>query len=146
MVATKTKLIGLTVIAEICLYGTSRTGAGYLVTMMTGDMFGQHQPDVTRSFTEAVFKAVAGVWQRAGGYEDRQAWRELGAVRVFHPGGEFYSDIPLSEPCPNYGSLTSQPVTEGMGHVISIQELLAHQVARREVAAVSWSIQKGPGL
>ncbi len=137
---------GKTVVAEIALYGTSKIGAVYLVMTKDGELFGQSEPSVQRSFTAAVWLAVDDILKRAGDWTTREAYTLLGAVRVFHPGGEFFTDIPLDQPVPTYGSLTSQPVTMDLMHVVSVQEIGQAQAARKEVAAVAYSIPKGPGL
>ena len=46
---------------EICLYGTSKTGAGWLA-MFAGRMAGNGDSVETRSFTEAVWMAAKALY------------------------------------------------------------------------------------
>lgn len=132
--ATTTTTTGKTLIADICLYGTSQVGAGYLVMTKEGHLFGRSEPNPRTTFTEAVFLALDEIVHRAAadGYEARQAVMDLGVVRVFHPGGEQFSDIELGKAWPYYGDLARHPVTADMMHVVTVQEIQQAQAARRE--------------
>jgi hypothetical protein len=92
------------VVAEICLYGTSAIGAGYIAAAPDGQgglwMSGTGDPVQGRPFTEAIFQAVEDL---------KVAGITSGLVQVFHPGGEYVSTIDLDQPIPTYGSLTSKP-------------------------------------
>src|SRR5579863_4882554 len=82
-------------VAEICLYGSSQHGTGWLAcipplagrdphTKSLGD--GELHP---RSFTESVWLACEAI-ERAGITQ--------GTVRVFAAGGKFMADVNLSRP------------------------------------------------
>ncbi len=88
-------------VAEICLYGTSRTGAGWLVALPGGRMLGNGEPAADRSFTQAVWAALDAI-RREG---------TAGPVRLFDAGGERCTTVHTSG-CKWYGDLTweSAPV------------------------------------
>lgn len=90
------------VVADICLYGIRQTGAGWLAVTKDGRAFGTGDPMKDRSFTEAVYQAVAAI---------EAAGTRAGLVRIFHPGGEFMTVVALGA-VPNYGSMASVPVPE----------------------------------
>jgi hypothetical protein len=77
-------------VADICLYGTHETGAGYIAATRDGSHFGNGEPRTGRTFTEAVWIAV-GALEAAGGLE-------AGRVRVFAPGGERMAWMELTSP------------------------------------------------
>jgi hypothetical protein len=109
-----------TVVADICLYGTSRTGAGFLGCVMPhGQTFGTGDPVAGRTFTEAIWLAQDAI--RALGVR-------AGKVRVFHPGGEFMSVIDLNT-ITTYGSLASVPAPQ---FTISADALIAAAERGRE--------------
>lgn len=88
-------------VAEICLYGTSQTGAGFYALADTGQRFGTGTPIAHRSFTEAVWDACD---------ELRAAGVTSGKVRIFAPGGERFAVVEIGEHVPNYGSLSFEAV------------------------------------
>lgn len=86
-----------TVVADICLYGTSYTGAGYLgVRFPHGQSFGTGEPVKHRTFTEAIWHGLADL---------RDAKVTDGQVRIFDAGGERMASIGLHESV-TYGTLT----------------------------------------
>lgn len=76
-------------VADICLYGSSRTGAGWIARAEDGAMFGDGEPRGDRSFTEAIWIAV-GALEGAG--------LKAGRVRVFAPGGVQVAWMELTRP------------------------------------------------
>ena len=96
-------------VADICLYGTHTTGAGYLgliapaaAPMLARDeaMFGTGEPVAGRSFTEAVFEAVTVLRERGV---------VAGVARIFAPGGERVAVVELSRTIPTFGDLGVAP-------------------------------------
>lgn len=86
------------VVADICLYGSRRVGAGYLGVMLPhGQTFGTGEPVATRSFTEAVFAGVRDLADRGV---------RAGLVRIFDAGGERMAVVDLGQAVPYYGSLS----------------------------------------
>jgi hypothetical protein len=92
-------------VADICLYGTHATGAGYLgliapaaAPMLAREeaMFGTGAPVAGRSFTEAVFEAVTVLRERGV---------VAGTVRIFEPGGERVAVVDLGRAVPTYGDM-----------------------------------------
>jgi hypothetical protein len=83
-------------VAEICLYGTSSIGAGWLA-LVRGEKkpFGEHTPSADRSFTEAVWAAVEQLKDRG----------VAGTVRVFAPGGERVAEVDTRAHVPAFGDL-----------------------------------------
>lgn len=71
-------------VAEVCLYGTTAIGAGWLA-LIAGQSkpFGEHAPRIDRCFTEAVWAAMA----------ELEARGVKGWVRIFAPGGERFADV-----------------------------------------------------
>jgi hypothetical protein len=67
-------------VAEICLYGTSAVGSGYIARAASGEMIGNGVLVPGRSFTEAVWIAVDEL-EAAG-------LRKPGTIAIFAPGGE----------------------------------------------------------
>lgn len=105
------------VVAEICLYGTSRVGHGYLARAAAypGKMHGTGEPSLARGATSCVFLACDDL--RRAGCPD-------GIVRVFAPGGERMAEIELSNP-PYYGDMKWQPAPM---FVIEAEALIAAAV------------------
>ena len=101
------------VVAEICLYGTHHTGAGWLAQSADGLLFGTGEPVGSRSFTEAVYMAM-GALEGAG--------ITSGTVRVFDAGGERMALVKAGGAVPNYGGLTWQPA---IVYTISSRDILA---------------------
>lgn len=92
------------VVADICLYGTSRIGAGYLgVQYPHGQLFGTGIPVASRSFTEAIFAAVTDLAERGV---------RTGVIRIFDAGGERVTAVDLATAMPYYSDLlwTAAPV------------------------------------
>jgi len=86
-------------VAEICLYGTRQTGAGYIVSIRTAVWpvrIGTGNPVPGRSFTEAVWKATDMI---------RLAGHVSGIVHVYEPTGQKVAAFRLEDgPC-YYGDL-----------------------------------------
>jgi len=124
-------------VAEIALYGTSKTGAGYIARAWMDSAivtFGDGVPDQGQSFTDAVFRAVSQL--QLCGLRD-------GLVNIFHPGGGRMSVIDLALPIPYYGDLPTQASHPlGRDHVVSLEDLVIDQAARRLVAETNWLIRK----
>lgn len=99
-------------VAEICLYGTTSVGAGYLISVQNEKPFGQHEPRQGRSFTEAVYMA-AGELAARGVLE--------GQIVIYAPGGLKRSLVSLSS-IPNFGSLKWETAPQ---HVISVDTLMS---------------------
>ena len=90
------------VTADICLYGTSRTGAGFLVCRLDhGQVGGSGNPVEGRSFTEAVWLGVETL---------RGLGVTGGILRIFEPGGERMSVVDFNN-VPAFGALKWEPAT-----------------------------------
>lgn len=88
------------IVAVVCLYGNRTLGAGYLAQVQGERPIGDADPAPQRSFTEAVYLAVAALekaYPKAMG-------RKGGMVRVFAAGGELQADVPVGN-VPNYGNM-----------------------------------------
>lgn len=83
------------VVGEICLYGTTAIGAGYLAQAEGGYMIGNGEPKAGRSMTEAVWLACD---------ELRMCGIQRGLVRVYAPGGRFVAATDINHPV-YYGNL-----------------------------------------
>lgn len=113
---SRTTRTATTIVGDICLYGTSMVGAGYLgVAMPHGQTFGDGTPSVHRSFTEAVWLGLADLKRITGAARGR--------VRVFHPGGERMSVIDINS-CDNYGTIVSTTEPAPV-YTISAEALIA---------------------
>lgn len=97
----------LNVVAEVALYGTRFTGAGWLARTKESPVFGEREPAAERSFTDAVFEAV--------GQLQRGHQLTAGHVRIMAPGGEAMAFVDLAEPVPTFGSLEWQRVLSETG-------------------------------
>lgn len=98
MAKRTTKKDSTTVVADLCLYGTIWTGAGWLARTTDGRMFGDGELRDGRTFTEACWMA-AGAMESAG---------VRGMIRVFAPGGERMAVVPLhAVPC--FGDMVWMP-------------------------------------
>jgi hypothetical protein len=102
-----------TIVAEICLYGNHKIGAGYLarVTEATNLVLGDGEPREGRNFTSAVWMAQDDL--AAVGVES-------GTVRIYAADGQFCADIEQGRMAPYFGNLIWKlaPVLE-----ISAEEL-----------------------
>lgn len=98
--------------AEICLYGTSAIGIGYIARTSDGRMFGNGAPVAGRGATETVWLAVDQL---------RAAGVVAGTVAIFAPGGERMAIAPISS-VPSYGSLTWQAAPV---YVITAEQIAA---------------------
>ena len=86
-------------VAEICLYGTRQTGAGYIVAIHTAYhvvRMGTGEPVRDRTFTEAVWKAVDLI--NLAGYM-------RGIVHVYEPTGQRFAAFDLGGNIPCFGDL-----------------------------------------
>lgn len=113
------------VVADICLYGTNRTGAGWILAVnpvavaipaWSNGQIGTGEPHAGLTFTEAIHQAVENLTGEGV---------TMGLVRVFHPGGETMSTFDLGQPVPSYGKLLASGVTEAPVYVFSEKELIA---------------------
>lgn len=95
------------VVAEICLYGTTQHGAGWLARTSDGALLGDGELRQGRSFTEAVWLACDAVLRVYGACGGRP---RNGKVRVFAPGGERMADADINHPG-YYGDLKWQSAT-----------------------------------
>jgi hypothetical protein len=85
--------------ADICLYGTRNTGAGFIVCALKGGRTsGTGDPVKDRTFTEAVWMGVEHL--RALGVT-------RGIVRIFDAGGDRVALADLAN-VPSFGELTWQ--------------------------------------
>lgn len=101
------------VVADICLYGNSNTGAGFIVCRLDhGQTSGSGEPVVGRAFTEAVWMGVEQL---------RKLGLERGLVRIFAPGGERMAVADLAN-VPAFGDLTWGPAVVW---TVSAAELMA---------------------
>lgn len=92
-----------TPVADITLYGTSHTGAGWLALLTNpshGRLLGTGDPNPGTSFTEAVWSAVAAL---------NAAGAEGGLVRIFAPGGEKMAVVDSRHLVPTFGDLLWMP-------------------------------------
>lgn len=110
--ARKVKLV-----AEICLYGNSAVGAGWLVRMHDGRMLGDGAPKAGRSNTEAVWLAVDAI---------RTAMPAplFATARVYAPSGCLCADVDLRH-VGYYGDLKWLPAAV---YAISAAEIEAASV------------------
>lgn len=93
-----------TVVADIALYGTHETGAGYIGLLLPHNQTtGDGQPVKGRSFTEAVWMAV-GALNALG--------MPPGLVRIFEPSGQRMAVVPNTGLVPNFGSLMWEPAPQ----------------------------------
>lgn len=91
-------------VADICLYGTPQTGAGYLACRLDhGQTCGNGEPVFGRPFTSAVFLAVEQL---------RGLGLNKGRVRIFEPRGECMAIIELSGTVPTFGDLQWGPAPQ----------------------------------
>lgn len=89
-----------TVVAEVCLYGNSEIGAGWLASVNgIPGILGDGEPKAKRSFTQAVFEACESI---------RKDGITSGLVTVTAPGGEWEGDVGLNRPC-YYGDIQWRP-------------------------------------
>lgn len=113
MSKSKTQTQKRNIVAEICLYGTSQIGFGYIAALPDGRMFGDGSPVRDRTATDAIWLAVDDV---------RGAGADGGQVAIYAPGGERVAYAPLWS-VPSYGLLQweAAPVYE-----ISVAEIVRH--------------------
>lgn len=108
------------VVAEICLYGTHKTGAGYLVRLADGRMFGDGSPVEGRSFTHACFLAMDEV--RNGDYaKGGTLGYAKGVVRIYEPNGAMFAEVDAAKTCPWYGSLKWQSAQQ---YAVSVDQIV----------------------
>jgi hypothetical protein len=108
------------VLADVCLYGNTRIGAGWLATATIGRevrRFGDGEPVEHRCFTEAVWMAFEAL---------KAAGVTTGLVRVFAPGGERMTKLRIDRHVPNYGNLKWEPAIQ---YTISAEALIAEAKA-----------------
>lgn len=102
--------------AEICLYGTSAAGSGWIACIRdgtpSGKMLGDGGLTPGRSMTEAVWLAVD---------ELRGAGVARGLVRIFASGGQSCADVEIGDHIPYFGDLKWQAAP---GYVLPAEQLL----------------------
>ena len=101
------KLVG-----EICLYGTTATGAGWLARGEGTALLGNGETTPGRGFTEAMWLAE----------EALQAAGLVGVVAVYAPGGERFALVLLGA-VGSFGDLAWSPA--GAAVTISAEQILA---------------------
>lgn len=89
----------LPVVADITLYGNSRTGAGWLA-LVGSRLLGTGDPKADRSFTEAVGEAAAAL---------NEAGAKRGLIRIFAPCGERVAVVRNDRLIPTFGDLVWGP-------------------------------------
>lgn len=89
-------------VADVCLYGTSQIGAGWIAQGEGQAMIGTGEPISARGFTEAVWLACDAL---------RESGIKAGMVRVFAAGGERMAFCDINHP-PYYGNLKWQPAIQ----------------------------------
>ncbi len=87
--------------AEICLYGTTATGAGWLATTDSGKLLGTGEPMAGRGYTAAVWLACDAI---------REAGNIGKKARIYEPSGQRMADTDLTHPG-YYGDLKWMPAT-----------------------------------
>lgn len=100
------------VVADVCLYGTSWIGAGWLASTADGRRFGDGDPKAGRTFTEAVWAAF-GALEAAG--------VKAGLVRVFEPNGTHVAGVDLAGTWPTFGDLRWQPAPSYVVTIPAVQ-------------------------
>lgn len=106
-------------VAEICLYGTSMIGFGWLAQTRDGAMLGDGEPKGNRTATECVCIACGQLLRLFGAAGGRPA--SGSKVRVFAAGGLQYTDVDLRHPG-YFGDFKWQPAQPV---VISCDAILA---------------------
>lgn len=107
-------------VAEICLYGTRQTGAGYIVAIQTPGAvvpvvrIGSGEPVQGRSFTEAIWIARDLIV--------RATSRHQGIVHVYEPSGQKFAAFDLAD-LPTFGGLNW--IDGGTVYVISTEQVQA---------------------
>lgn len=99
-------------VGEICLYGTTLVGAGWLARGKGTGLVGNGEPVAGRAFTDAVWQAADVL--RAAHLE--------GVVAIYAAGGEFYALADLTN-VPTFGDL--QWKAAGHAVVISAEQIAA---------------------
>lgn len=101
------------IVAEICLYGTSRIGFGWLAQTRDGVMLGDGEPKGNRTATECVCIACGQLLQVVGASGSM--------VRIYAAGGMHCAETDLRHPG-YYGDLKWQPA---ITHQISAEAVLS---------------------
>lgn len=87
-------------VAEICLYGNSAAGSGWIACIADGaKIIGNGELKPGRSMTEAV-------WLAADELEGADITR--GIVRIFMAGGDLCADVEIGKHIPYFGDLRWQ--------------------------------------
>ena len=106
-------------VGEVCLYGTSDVGAGWLAKVAGSDaVLGDGEPVAGRTFTVAVWQAVealvaAGMTQRRG--DGVWVFEASGRMRAFYP----LTGWPRAS---RFGDLAWEPAPQ---YVLNVDALLA---------------------
>lgn len=91
--------------ADICLYGTSNTGAGFIVARTganhDGAILKSEEVRPGRTLTEALWLAVDAL---------RAADPTITIANVYEPAGHFTTRIEVQKVVPSFGMLTWSPV------------------------------------
>lgn len=88
-----------TTVADICLYGTSPAGAGWLAKPVNGNVVGDSKLRPERTFTTALWQAAEAL---------RSAGVTAGEVAIYAPGGTLMAYAPVTR-VPTFGDLKWQP-------------------------------------
>jgi hypothetical protein len=92
------------IVGEICLYGTSNTGAGWLaVAKPHGQTAGDGDPVKGRSFSEAVWEAATAIGLILG--------HQRGSVWVYEPSGQLRAKYDLGR-VRTFGDLAWEPAPQ----------------------------------
>lgn len=111
------------VVAEICLYGTSQHGAGWIACIAdgtpAGKMLGNGELKPGRSMTAAVWLAAD---------ELRSVGVTRGIIRIFEPSGLRCAAVDIGKMIPTFGELKWQTAQL---FAISVEELLKNAEAHQ---------------
>lgn len=105
VVAPRPEAVSREIVAEIALYGTHATGAGWLARHagQSPNMVGDATPKSGRYFTEAVREAMDAVRARL-----RARNIADGFVRIYDAGGQRFAEVGLCASVPVFSALTWQ--------------------------------------
>ena len=90
MARKSTKLVG-----EVCLYGASGHGFGYIARLENGRMFGDGELHKSRSCTAAMWHGLDAI----------KADTKKGIVRVYLPGGQRMGEVQIESHWPTIGDM-----------------------------------------
>lgn len=112
---TTTTAAAPAVVADICLYGTSMTGAGWIAAvnlpgaepddLPVAKSLGDGEPRPHRTFTEAIWQSVGAIVEARRGAGVVDAYE--GDVAIYESGGKRVARVPLGN-VPIYGDLATR--------------------------------------